>query len=169
MQKRSHHRLQCAKWFSRYSISKSGVWARWTSPFCRFSTSFPLKYDVTGAMLQDNEKMKVQYLSSLLFALFETLQAFRTQKGFSLDFKFRCYSNQNQNYCLSLKKQKVYCLSKSDVQKVVWNNSVWLLLQVVSSFEVNLVKYSSYCKKTIVFCFWTKANYYRLSCHNNKI
>ena len=29
-------------------------------------------------MLQDNEKMKVQYLSSLLFDLFETLQAIRT-------------------------------------------------------------------------------------------
>ena len=71
-------------------------------------------------MLQDNEKMKVQYLSSLLFVLFETLQAFRTQERIlSLDFKFRCYSNQNQNYCLLLKKQKVYCLSKSDVQIVV--------------------------------------------------
>ena len=40
----------------------------WTSPFS-------LKYDVTDAMLQDNEKMKVQYLRSLLFNLFETLQA----------------------------------------------------------------------------------------------
>ena len=91
------------------------------------------------------------------------------RKGFSLDFKFRCYGNQNQNYCLLLKKQKVYCLSKSDIQKVVWNNSVWLLLQAVSSFEVKLVIYSSYCEKTIAFCFCTKANYSRLSCHNNKI
>ena len=57
---------------------KSGIWARWTSPFCRFSASFSLKYDVTDAMLQDNEKIKVQYLSSLLFDLFETLQAIRT-------------------------------------------------------------------------------------------
>ena len=31
-------------------------------------------------MLQDNEKMKVQYLRSLLFDFFETLQAFRTQQ-----------------------------------------------------------------------------------------
>ena len=29
-------------------------------------------------MLQDNEKMKVQYLRSLLFDLFETLQVVRT-------------------------------------------------------------------------------------------
>ena len=53
---------------------------RWTSPFCKSSASFSLKYDVTDAMLQDNEKMKVQYLSSRLFVLFETLQAFRTQE-----------------------------------------------------------------------------------------
>ena len=82
--KTSHHRPQCAKWFLRYLISKSGIWARWTSPFCRFSASFSLKYDVTDAILQDNEKMKVEYLRSLLFDLFETLQAVRTcQKNFA--------------------------------------------------------------------------------------
>ena len=54
--KTSHHRPQCAKWFSKYYISKSGIWARWTSSFCRFQASFSLKYDVTDAMLQDNEK-----------------------------------------------------------------------------------------------------------------
>ena len=75
--KKSHRQPQCAQWFSRYSISKSGIWARWTSPFCKISGSFSLKYDVTDAMLQDNEKMKVQYLKSLLFDLFETLQAIR--------------------------------------------------------------------------------------------
>ena len=56
----------------------AGNWARWTSPFCMFSASFLLKYDVTNAMLQDNEKMKVPYLKSLLSDLFETLQAVRT-------------------------------------------------------------------------------------------
>ena len=82
--KTSHHRPQCAKWFLRYSISKSGIWARWTSPFCRFSASLSIKYDVTDAILQDNEKIKVQYLRSLLFDLFETLQAVRTwQKNFA--------------------------------------------------------------------------------------
>ena len=35
-------------------------------------------------MLQDNEKLKVQYLRSLLFVLFETLQAVRTwQRNFA--------------------------------------------------------------------------------------
>ena len=57
MQKKtSHRRPQYAKWVSRYSISKSAIWARWASPFCRFAASFLLKYDVTDAMLQDNEK-----------------------------------------------------------------------------------------------------------------
>ena len=77
-EKTSHHRPQYAIWFSRYSISKSGIWARWALPFCRFSASFSLNYDVTDGILQDNEKMKAQYLRSLLFDLFETLQAVRT-------------------------------------------------------------------------------------------
>ena len=82
--KTSHHQPQCAKWFSRYSTSKSGIWARWTSPFCRFSASFSIKHDVTDTILQDNEKMKVQYLRSFLFDLFETLQAVRTwQRNFA--------------------------------------------------------------------------------------
>ena len=50
----------------------------------RFSASFSIKYDVTDAMLQDNEKLNVQYLRSLLFDLFETLQAVRTwQRNFA--------------------------------------------------------------------------------------
>ena len=53
-------------------------------PFCRFSASVSLKYDVTDTILQDNETMKVEYLRSLLFDLFETLQAGRTwQKDFA--------------------------------------------------------------------------------------
>ena len=71
-------------------------------------------------MLQDNEKMKVKCLRSLVFDLFKTLQAqLQLGKGISLHFKFRCYGNQNQNYFLLLKKQRVYCLSESDVQKVI--------------------------------------------------
>ena len=54
------------------------------SPFCRFSASFSIKYDVTDAILQGNEKLKVQYLMSLLFDLFETLQAVTTwQRNFT--------------------------------------------------------------------------------------
>ena len=50
----------------------------------RHFASFSIKYDVTDAILQDNEKLKVQYLWSLLFDLFETLQAVRTlQRNFA--------------------------------------------------------------------------------------
>ena len=109
--KTSHHRPQCAKWFSRYSISKSGIWARWTSPFCRFSASFSIKYDVTDAILQDNEKMKVQYLRSLLFDLFETLQAVRTlQRNFASFESLLLWQLESKLLCI-IEKQKVYCLS----------------------------------------------------------
>ena len=42
--------------------------------------SIPLKYDVTDAMLQDIEKIKVKYLMSLLFDLFEIFQAVRSEQ-----------------------------------------------------------------------------------------
>ena len=48
-------------------------------------------------MLQDIETMKVQYLISLLLDLFEILQTVRVNKWVSLDFKFRCYGNSNEN------------------------------------------------------------------------
>ena len=79
-EKTSYHRPQCAKWFPRYCISKSGILAIWTSPFCRFLASFSLKHDVTDAMLQRIEKMTVQYLLSLLFDLLEILQAVRSEQ-----------------------------------------------------------------------------------------
>ena len=51
-----------------------------SSPFCRFLASLSLKYDVTDAILQDIEKIKVQYLRSLLFHLIEILQAVRSKQ-----------------------------------------------------------------------------------------
>ena len=50
------------------------------SPFCTFLASIPLKNYVTDVMLQDIEKMKVQYLMNLLFDLFEILQAVRNEE-----------------------------------------------------------------------------------------
>ena len=49
-------------------------------PFCRFLASFSLKYDVSDAILKDIEKMKVQYLRSLLFDLFGILHAVRSEQ-----------------------------------------------------------------------------------------
>ena len=47
--------------------------------------------------MQDIEKIKVRYHRSVLFDLFEILQAVEVNKGISLDFKFRCYGNTNEN------------------------------------------------------------------------
>ena len=118
-EKTSHHLPQCAKWFSRYSISKSGILTRWTSPFCTFSASFSLKYDVTDAMLQENEKMKAQYLRSLLFDLFETLQAVRTWQRNFASFQILLAWQPKSKLLSIIEKQKIYCLSKSNVQNVI--------------------------------------------------
>ena len=66
-------------------------------------------------MLQDNEKMKVQYLRRLAFDLFETLQAVRTwQKKFA-SFQILLLWQPESKLLSIIEKQKVYCLSKSDV------------------------------------------------------
>ena len=39
------------------------------------------RYDVTDAVLQNIEKMKVQYLMSLLFDLFEILQVVKSEQA----------------------------------------------------------------------------------------
>ena len=117
--KTSHHQPQSAKWFSRYFIPKSGIWARWTSPFCRFSASFSIKYDVTDATLQDNEKMKVLHLRSLLLDLFETLQDVRAWQRNFASFQILLLWQPESKLLSIIEKQKVYCLSKSDVRKVI--------------------------------------------------
>ena len=122
--KKSHHRPQCAKWFSRYLIPKSGIWARWTLPFCRFSASFSLKYEVTDAILQDNETMEVEYLRRLLFDLFETLQAVRTWQKIFVSFQILLLWQPESKLLSAVRKQKVYCLSKSNIRNEIWNNTV---------------------------------------------
>ena len=87
--------------------------------FVGFPASFSLKYDVTDAMLQDNEKMKVQYLRSFLFDLFETLQAVRTWQRNFASFQISLLWQPEPKLLFIIEKQKVYCLSKSDVQKVI--------------------------------------------------
>ena len=70
-------------------------------------------------MLQDNEKMKVQCLRSLLFGLFETLQAVRTWQRNFASFQISLLWQPESKLLSIIEKQKVYCLSKSDVQKVI--------------------------------------------------
>ena len=68
--KTSHYPPQCAKWFSRYSISKSEFGEDGYRHFVGFQPHF-----------------QVQYLRSLLFDLFETLQAVRAWQRNSASFQ----------------------------------------------------------------------------------
>ena len=83
--------------------------------FVGFQPHFHL--NTTSQMQCCKTKMKV--LRSLYFDLFKTLQAVRTwQRNFtSLQTSLSC---QPKSKLLSIiEKRKIYCLSKSDVQKVI--------------------------------------------------
>ena len=167
--KTTHHQPQCVKWFSRYSISKSGIWARWSSPFCRFLASFSIKYDITDAILQDNEKMKVQYLRRLLLDLFETLLGLRTWQRNFASFQILLLWQPESKLLFIIEKTKGLLFKQKWCSK--GNLKQYSLIATAGSikFWKKWVIHSSYSEKTIAFCFWIKANYSRLSCHSNEI
>ena len=74
-----------------------------------------IKYDVRDAILQGNEKLKVQYLRSLLFYLFEILQVVRAWQRNSASFQILLLWQPDSKLLSIIEKQKVYCLSKRDV------------------------------------------------------
>ena len=89
-----------------------------------FQPHFHLNMTSPTHYSQDNEKMKVEYPRSLLFDLFETLQAVRTwQKNFA-SFKILLLWQPESKLLSIVKKQKFYCLSESNVRNVIWNNTV---------------------------------------------
>ena len=95
------------------SFQESGIWERWKLPFWKFWASFSHKYDVTDVILQDSEKVKVRYLRSLLFDLFEILQAVRIwQKNFAW-FQILLLWQPKSTQSSIIEKQKAYYLSKS--------------------------------------------------------
>ena len=63
--------------------------------------------------------MKAQYLRRLLFDLFETLRAVRTWQRNFASFQILLLWQPESKLLFIIEKQKVYCLSKSDVQKVI--------------------------------------------------
>ena len=117
----SHHWPKCAKWISRYSISRLKIWARWTSPFCRFSASFSLNYDVTDAILQHNEKIKQNISGVLCLICLKLCRLLGLSKAISLHLKFCCYGNQNQNDVYYWKTKgllfKQKCFSKNNLKQ----------------------------------------------------
>ena len=81
--KNGHHSPQRTRCSSKYPISRSGIWV-----FCKFLASFLLENDVTDAILKDYERIKVQYLGSLLFDLFEFCRMLTFSKGIHLISNF---------------------------------------------------------------------------------
>ena len=85
-----------------------------------FQLHFHLNMTSQTQYFKTMKKMKVEYLRSLLFDLFETLQAVRTwQKNFA-SFQILLLWQPESKLLSIIKKQKVYCLSKSNVQNVIW-------------------------------------------------
>ena len=72
----------------------------------QLSASFSLKYVVTDSILQNNEKMKVEYLRSLLFDLFETLQAVRTWQKIFASFQILLLWQPESKLLSAVKKTK---------------------------------------------------------------
>ena len=92
--------------------------------FVGFQPHFHLNMTSQTQYFKTMKKMKVEYLRSLLFDLFETLQAVRTwQKNFA-SFQILLLWQPESKLLSIVKKQKVYCLSKSNVRNVIWNNTV---------------------------------------------
>ena len=136
--KMSPHWLQCAKWFSRYLIPKSGIWAKWKSPFWRFWASFSHKYDVTDAILQDNEKVKALYLRSLLLDLFEILQAVRSWQRIFTWFQISLLWQPKSAQSSIIEETKGPLFKQKCFQKNIWNNTIKLLPHVVSFLKKKL-------------------------------
>ena len=137
--------------------------------FVSFQPHFHLNMTSQTQCCMTMKKMKAQYLSSLLFVLFETLQPFRTQQRILAWFQISLLWQLKSKLLSVIEKTKALLFKQEWCSKSSLKQYSWLLLQVVSSFEEKLVIYSSCCEKTIVFCFWTKGNYSRLSCHSNEI
>ena len=92
--------------------------------FVDFQPHFHLNMTSQTQNFKKMKKMKVEYLRSLLFDLFETLQAVTTwQKNFA-SFQILLLWQPESNLLSIVKKQKFYCLSKSNVRNVIWNNTV---------------------------------------------
>ena len=80
--------------------------------FVGFQPHFHLNITSQTQWLQDNEKRKVQYLRSLLFDLFETLQAVGTWQGNFASFQILLPWRPKSKLLSIIEKQKIYCLSK---------------------------------------------------------
>ena len=159
----SSHWPQCSKWFSRYLNPKSGIWARWKSPFWRFSASFSHRYDVIRRNPAKNA------ISQDSFVQFSGL--LRLSKQISLDFKFFCFGiyNKNNKRIMSLcLKTKDYCfltIRKYFINFISKNDTTCSNNCIVSDYF-----WKHFCLNNRPFvCFWMINNCVNFGCHSNEI
>ena len=85
------------------------------SSFCGFLASFSLEYDISDAILQDIDKMKVQYFMSLLSDLFTILQSVRSEQRNSTQMRKIGLSSKTKDYCfLTIRRVYHHFASKLD-------------------------------------------------------
>ena len=137
--------------------------------FVGFQPHFHLSMTSQTQYCKTMKKLKYNISGVCCLIYLKLCRLLELSKGILPHFKFRCYGNQTQNDCLLLKKQKVYC-SK---QKWCSNSNFKQYNLIVTAGSVKfwrkIGKTLFLLWKTIVFCFWTKTNYSRLSCHSNEI
>ena len=137
--------------------------------FGGFQPHFHINMTSQTQSCKTKKKLKVRYLRSLLFDVFEILQTVRTwQRDFSW-FQISLLWQPKSTQLSFIEKTKGLLFKQKCFSKIIWNNTVELLLHLVSFYEEKLMKHFSYCEKTIVFCFWTKAYYSYCKCQSKKI
>ena len=87
--------------------------------FLGFQPDFHLNMTSQTQCWKTMKKLKCNISGVCCLICLKVCMLLELSKEFLLDFKFRCYDNQNQNDSVLLEKGKVYCLSKSDVQTVI--------------------------------------------------
>ena len=83
--------------------------------FVGFQPHFQLNMTSQTQYCKTMKKWKCNMSGVFFLICLKLCRLLELGKGILLHFKFCCYGNQNQNYCPLMKKQKVYCLSKSNV------------------------------------------------------
>ena len=164
----SHHWPHCAKRFSRYHILKSGIWARWASPFCRFLASFSLENDVTNAILRTVRKWKCNISGVFCSICLKFCRVLELSKRISLDFKFRCYGNQNQNIVYYW-KTKGLLFKERGFSKTIWNNTGFIITAGYIIFWRKISDAHFLLWENNILLFFIKSYYSRFRCHNNEI
>ena len=87
--------------------------------FVCFQPHFQLNMTSQTQYWNTMKNSKCKNLRSLLFDLFETLQAVRTWQRNFAPFQILLLRQPESKLLYVIEKQKVYCLSKSDVRKVI--------------------------------------------------